>query len=77
MLRITWTLWLLQDLLGWTKDKSEVEIADLVLKLRDKLVRATGPPAPAHLQHLLCLMLTLPPPSLVPPRSKPNGSSSS
>ncbi|XP_075900475.1 protein DENND6B [Nelusetta ayraudi] len=28
------------DLLAWTKDKSEVEIADLVLKLRDKLVKA-------------------------------------
>lgn len=28
----------LQDLLGWTKDKSEVEIVDLVLKLREKLV---------------------------------------
>uniref|UniRef100_A0A672Z6C7 UDENN domain-containing protein n=1 Tax=Sphaeramia orbicularis TaxID=375764 RepID=A0A672Z6C7_9TELE len=27
------------DLLGWTKDKSEVEIVDLVLKLREKLVR--------------------------------------
>ncbi|XP_069580235.1 protein DENND6B isoform X3 [Brachyistius frenatus] len=28
------------DLLGWTKDKSEVEIVDLILKLREKLVRA-------------------------------------
>lgn len=28
----------LQDPLGWTKDKSEVEIVDLVLKLREKLV---------------------------------------
>lgn len=28
------------DLLGWTKDKSEVEIVDLVLKLREKLMRA-------------------------------------
>uniref|UniRef100_A0A671UCY6 DENN/MADD domain containing 6B n=1 Tax=Sparus aurata TaxID=8175 RepID=A0A671UCY6_SPAAU len=26
------------DLLGWTKDKSEVEIVDLILKLREKLV---------------------------------------
>lgn len=28
------------DLLGWTKDKSEVEIVDLVLKLREKLIKA-------------------------------------
>lgn len=28
------------DLLGWTKDKSEVEIVDLVLKLREKLMKA-------------------------------------
>ncbi|XP_051976442.1 protein DENND6B-like [Xyrauchen texanus] len=28
------------DLLTWTKDKSEVEIVDLILKLREKLVRA-------------------------------------
>uniref|UniRef100_A0AAR2LDB7 UDENN domain-containing protein n=1 Tax=Pygocentrus nattereri TaxID=42514 RepID=A0AAR2LDB7_PYGNA len=28
------------DLLTWTKDKSEVEIVDLVLKLREKLMRA-------------------------------------
>lgn len=28
----------LQDLLGWTKDKSEVEVVDLILKLREKLV---------------------------------------
>ncbi|XP_036432666.1 protein DENND6B [Colossoma macropomum] len=28
------------DLLSWTKDKSEVEIVDLVLKLREKLMRA-------------------------------------
>nr|XP_046235664.1 protein DENND6B isoform X1 [Scatophagus argus] len=28
------------DLLGWTKDKSEVEIVDLVLKLREKLSKA-------------------------------------
>lgn len=27
-----------QDLMGWTKDKSEVETVDLVLKLREKLV---------------------------------------
>uniref|UniRef100_A0A7N6A9Y1 UDENN domain-containing protein n=1 Tax=Anabas testudineus TaxID=64144 RepID=A0A7N6A9Y1_ANATE len=27
------------DLLGWAKDKSEVEIVDLILKLREKLVR--------------------------------------
>lgn len=27
-----------QDLIGWTKDKSEVEIVDLVLKLREKMV---------------------------------------
>lgn len=39
VLWLTWTLWLLQDLLAWTKDKSEVEIVDLLLKLRDKLVR--------------------------------------
>uniref|UniRef100_A0A3Q0RC01 DENN/MADD domain containing 6B n=1 Tax=Amphilophus citrinellus TaxID=61819 RepID=A0A3Q0RC01_AMPCI len=26
------------DLLGWTKDKSEVEVVDLILKLREKLV---------------------------------------
>lgn len=32
----------LQDLLGWTKDKSEVEIVDLVLKLREKLVSERG-----------------------------------
>ena len=31
-----------QDLVGWTKDKSEVEVVDLVLKLREKLVRKTG-----------------------------------
>uniref|UniRef100_A0A8C5BS89 DENN/MADD domain containing 6B n=1 Tax=Gadus morhua TaxID=8049 RepID=A0A8C5BS89_GADMO len=30
------------DLVGWTKDKSEVEVVDLVLKLREKLVRKTG-----------------------------------
>lgn len=29
---------LIQDLLTWTKDKSEVEIVDLILKLREKLV---------------------------------------
>lgn len=29
----------LQDLLGWAKDKSEVEIVDLILKLKEKLVR--------------------------------------
>lgn len=38
-----WNIWIsmfcLQNLLGWTKDKSEVEIVDLVLKLREKLVR--------------------------------------
>ncbi|KAJ8006471.1 hypothetical protein DPEC_G00107600 [Dallia pectoralis] len=28
------------DLLAWTKDKSEVEIVDLVLKLREKLMKA-------------------------------------
>ncbi|XP_028306138.1 protein DENND6B [Gouania willdenowi] len=28
------------DLLGWTQDKSEVEIVDLILKLREKLVKA-------------------------------------
>ncbi|XP_024145307.1 protein DENND6B isoform X1 [Oryzias melastigma] len=28
------------DLLGWTRDKSEVEIVDLILKLRDKLIKA-------------------------------------
>ncbi|XP_060885974.1 protein DENND6B [Labrus mixtus] len=28
------------DLLGWTKEKSEVEIVDLILKLREKLVKA-------------------------------------
>ncbi|XP_042259460.1 protein DENND6B [Thunnus maccoyii] len=28
------------DLLGWTKDKSEVEIVDLILKLREKLLKA-------------------------------------
>ncbi|XP_077399427.1 protein DENND6B isoform X1 [Vanacampus margaritifer] len=28
------------DLLGWTRDKSEVEIVDLVLKLREKLMKA-------------------------------------
>lgn len=28
------------DLLTWTKDKSEVEIVDLILKLREKLMRA-------------------------------------
>uniref|UniRef100_A0A667ZT01 DENN/MADD domain containing 6B n=1 Tax=Myripristis murdjan TaxID=586833 RepID=A0A667ZT01_9TELE len=28
------------DLLGWTKDKSEVEIVDLILKLREKLMKA-------------------------------------
>lgn len=28
------------DLLGWTKDKSEVEIVDLILKLREKLAKA-------------------------------------
>lgn len=49
MLCITWTLWLLQDLLAWTKDKSEVEIADLVLKLRDKLVRPVPSSTTRHL----------------------------
>lgn len=34
--------WPLQDLLGWTKDKSEVEIVDLILKLREKLVSESG-----------------------------------
>uniref|UniRef100_A0A1A8L7N8 DENN/MADD domain containing 6B n=1 Tax=Nothobranchius pienaari TaxID=704102 RepID=A0A1A8L7N8_9TELE len=28
------------DLLGWTKDKSEVEIVDLILKLKEKLIKA-------------------------------------
>ncbi|XP_031587422.2 protein DENND6B isoform X2 [Oreochromis aureus] len=28
------------DLLGWTKDKSEVEVVDLILKLREKLIKA-------------------------------------
>ncbi|XP_077356438.1 protein DENND6B isoform X1 [Festucalex cinctus] len=28
------------DLLGWTRDKSEVEIVDLILKLREKLMKA-------------------------------------
>ncbi|CAL8323415.1 unnamed protein product [Lota lota] len=28
------------DLVGWTKDKSEVEVVDLVLKLREKLTKA-------------------------------------
>uniref|UniRef100_A0A4W6DF36 DENN/MADD domain containing 6B n=1 Tax=Lates calcarifer TaxID=8187 RepID=A0A4W6DF36_LATCA len=28
------------DLLSWTKDKSEVEIVDLILKLREKLIKA-------------------------------------
>uniref|UniRef100_A0AAQ6ABD2 UDENN domain-containing protein n=1 Tax=Amphiprion ocellaris TaxID=80972 RepID=A0AAQ6ABD2_AMPOC len=28
------------DLLGWTKDKSEVEIVDLILKLREKSIKA-------------------------------------
>jgi len=32
---------LIQDLLTWTKDKSEVEIVDLILKLREKLVSDT------------------------------------
>lgn len=32
---------LIQDLLTWTKDKSEVEIVDLILKLREKLVSET------------------------------------
>lgn len=37
------TVWhVSQDLLGWTRDKSEVEIVDLVVKLREKLV------SPAH-----------------------------
>lgn len=39
----------LQDLLAWTKDKSEVEIADLVLKLRDKLVRPVPSSTTRHL----------------------------
>ncbi|GLD72135.1 protein DENND6B [Lates japonicus] len=30
----------LEDLLSWTKDKSEVEIVDLILKLREKLIKA-------------------------------------
>ncbi|XP_016096143.1 protein DENND6B-like [Sinocyclocheilus grahami] len=30
----------IRDLLTWTKDKSEVEIVDLILKLREKLMRA-------------------------------------
>ncbi|KAG7274196.1 hypothetical protein CRUP_008572 [Coryphaenoides rupestris] len=30
------------DLVGWTKDKSEVEVVDLVLKLREKLTKAHG-----------------------------------
>ncbi|XP_056281409.1 protein DENND6B [Pseudoliparis swirei] len=28
------------DLVGWTRDKSEVELVDLILKLREKLVKA-------------------------------------
>lgn len=28
------------DLLGWTKDKSEVEIVDVILKLKEKLIKA-------------------------------------
>lgn len=31
----------LQDLLGWTRDKSQVEIVDLVLKIRDKVVSSS------------------------------------
>lgn len=41
-----------QDLETWMKDKSEVEVVDLVLKLREKLVR----PGPA----LPCLPLGTP-----------------
>lgn len=39
-----------QDIETWMKDKSEVEVVDLVLKLREKLVRqlpalpSRGPP---------------------------------
>lgn len=29
----------LQNIRAWMKDKSEVEVVDLVLKLREKLVR--------------------------------------
>ncbi|XP_039917356.1 protein DENND6B [Hirundo rustica] len=34
------------DIVAWMKDKSEVEIVDLVLKLREKLVRARCQPLP-------------------------------
>lgn len=34
--RVFFCFW--QDLLAWTRDKSEVEIVDLILKLREKLV---------------------------------------
>ena len=39
-----------QDLLSWTNDKQEVEVVDLILRIKDKLVR---------LQSALCYITVL------------------
>lgn len=42
-----------QNIETWMKDKSEVEVVDLVLKLREKLVRrplALAQPGPADME---------------------------
>ena len=38
----------LQDLASWTRDKSQVEIVDLVLKIRDKVVSSSPPSSPSQ-----------------------------
>ncbi|KAA0721070.1 Protein DENND6B DENN domain-containing protein 6B [Triplophysa tibetana] len=40
------------DLLAWTRDKSEVEIVDLILKLREKLAKARRHQLPVKEKHL-------------------------
>uniref|UniRef100_A0A3P9ISI3 DENN/MADD domain containing 6B n=1 Tax=Oryzias latipes TaxID=8090 RepID=A0A3P9ISI3_ORYLA len=50
------------DLLGWTRDKSEVEIVDLILKLREKLIKARRQQLPVQdgvLQNLDTFIRTL------------------
>ena len=41
-----------QNVETWMQGKSEVEVVDLVLKLREKLVRGSHPaqPGPGHLE---------------------------
>lgn len=48
-------LFALQDLLGWTRDKSQVETVDLVLKIRERVVSSSPlPPSLAQHQQEVC-----------------------